>query len=271
MTETALAELLAAGSVRAGPGGVDDRRGALRRASCCVVALGDRHRRDQAPAGVGGGHPRRTPPWSPSLLVGLARAGPGHDPPDAGRARRRQGAVARRSVEVFDQPVIQRCQLHKIRNVQDHLPQRLRSIVGRRMRDAYHADSALEAEAALQALASELDKTHPGAAASLREGLDRDAHRAPPRSAAHPGPHAALHERDRVDDLDLPGPRRATSNAGATGRWRCAGAPPAWSKPASSSAASTATCTYPPCGPPSNGTSPQTVRPDMHDEHVNAA
>ncbi len=40
------------------------------------------------------------------------------------------------------------------------------------MTDAYHASSALEAEAALLALANELDRTHPGAAASLREGLD---------------------------------------------------------------------------------------------------
>jgi putative transposase len=39
------------------------------------------------------------------------------------------------------------------------------------MRRAYHADSALEAEAALTALVRELEKTHPGAAASLREGL----------------------------------------------------------------------------------------------------
>jgi transposase-like protein len=40
------------------------------------------------------------------------------------------------------------------------------------MTDAYHADSALQAQAALLALAQELDRTHPGAAASLREGLD---------------------------------------------------------------------------------------------------
>ena len=40
------------------------------------------------------------------------------------------------------------------------------------MTDAYHAASALEAEAALLALANELDRTHPGAAASLREGLE---------------------------------------------------------------------------------------------------
>ncbi len=39
------------------------------------------------------------------------------------------------------------------------------------MRAAYHAASALDAEAQLSALAGELDKTHPGAAASLREGL----------------------------------------------------------------------------------------------------
>jgi putative transposase len=73
--------------------------------------------------------------------------------------------------EVFDSPVIGRCQLHKIRNVQDHLPEKLRSVVGRRMRQAYHADSALAAQAQLEALAAELDKTHPGAAASLREGM----------------------------------------------------------------------------------------------------
>ncbi|HYO03521.1 MAG TPA: transposase, partial [Mycobacterium sp.] len=73
--------------------------------------------------------------------------------------------------EVFDKPVIARCQLHKLRNVRDHLPENMRGPVEKRMRKAYHADSALEAEAGLTALAKELDKTHPGAAGSLREGL----------------------------------------------------------------------------------------------------
>ncbi|HEX7426051.1 MAG TPA: IS256 family transposase [Mycobacterium sp.] len=82
-------------------------------------------------------------------------------------------ALRKAVIDVLDHPVIQRCQLHKVRNVKDHLPQRLRSSVGRRMTDAYHADSALEAEAALLALAKELDRAHPGAAASLREGLDQ--------------------------------------------------------------------------------------------------
>ena len=55
--------------------------------------------------------------------------------------------------------------------MQDKLPQKLRSVVAARMRRAYHADSALAAEAELSALAAELDRTHPGAAASLREGM----------------------------------------------------------------------------------------------------
>src|SRR5205823_3000176 len=80
-------------------------------------------------------------------------------------------ALSRAVRDVFDQPVIQRCQQHKIRNVRDRLPDKLRALLQRRMREAYHADSALTAEAKLTALAAELDKTHPGAAASLREGM----------------------------------------------------------------------------------------------------
>ena len=56
--------------------------------------------------------------------------------------------------------------------MRDRLPDKLRSVVERRIRHAYHADSALAAQAELEALAAELDKTHPGAAASLREGLE---------------------------------------------------------------------------------------------------
>jgi transposase-like protein len=72
---------------------------------------------------------------------------------------------------VFGKPVIQRCQQHKIANVRDKLPDKLRAVTEKRMRQAYHAESALKAEAELEALARELGKTHPGAAASLREGM----------------------------------------------------------------------------------------------------
>jgi putative transposase len=79
--------------------------------------------------------------------------------------------LSRAVKDVFDQPLIQRCQQHKIRNVIDKLPDRLRAVTERRMRQAYHAESALKAEAELEALVRELGKTHPGAAASLREGM----------------------------------------------------------------------------------------------------
>jgi putative transposase len=104
------------------------------------------------------------------LLVGLRDRGLDTTRPilvviDGAKALR--AAVTR----VFDHPLIARCQLHKLRNVTDRLPDQLASTVGKRMRQAYRADTALEAEAQLEALATELERTHPGAAASLREGL----------------------------------------------------------------------------------------------------
>jgi transposase-like protein len=169
MTETALAELLAADL-----SGLDLVAlmidGVHFAESCCVVALG---------IGIDGvKHPLALVEGSTEnatlvtdLLVDLRERGLDVTRPmlvgiDGSKALRK--AV----VDVLERPVIQRCQIHKVRNVKDHLPQRLRGTVGRRMTDAYHAGSALEAEAALLALAKELDRTHPGAAASLREGLD---------------------------------------------------------------------------------------------------
>jgi len=72
---------------------------------------------------------------------------------------------------VFDQPVIQRCQLHKIRNVESKLPKALAASVAKKMRAAYHDPNFLAAEATLEDLARQLRKSHPGAAGSLREGL----------------------------------------------------------------------------------------------------
>ena len=80
-------------------------------------------------------------------------------------------ALSKAVKDVFSKPVIHRCQQHKIKNVRDKLPERLKSVTEKRMRQACHAESALQAEAELTELARELGKTHPGAAASLREGM----------------------------------------------------------------------------------------------------
>jgi transposase-like protein len=55
-------------------------------------------------------------------------------------------ALRRATLDVFDHPVIARCQLHKLRNVQDRLPQKLRSVVAKRMRAAYRDQTALGAQ-----------------------------------------------------------------------------------------------------------------------------
>ena len=80
-------------------------------------------------------------------------------------------ALRRAVTEVFDHPVIQRCQLHKLRNVTDRLPDAVASTAAKRMRAAYRNPDPLVAQADLEALARELDRSHPGAASSLREGL----------------------------------------------------------------------------------------------------
>ena len=53
----------------------------------------------------------------------------------------------------------------------DHLPERDRPLVRRRLRQAWALDDHDRALDQLQALADELVRTHPGAAASLREGM----------------------------------------------------------------------------------------------------
>jgi len=80
-------------------------------------------------------------------------------------------ALASAVKAVFDHPVIHRCQLHKIRNAKRYLNDEMGATVARKMRAAYANPDALAAEAALEALAASLAKSHPGAAGSLREGL----------------------------------------------------------------------------------------------------
>jgi transposase-like protein len=71
-----------------------------------------------------------------------------------------------------DAAVFQRCQVHKIRNVTEHLPEAQRHAVKFRMRAAYGLTEAADARQALFRLHDELGEANPSAAASLAEGLD---------------------------------------------------------------------------------------------------
>lgn len=70
------------------------------------------------------------------------------------------------------QATVQRCQVHKKRNVLDHLPDEARTWVGRKLDQAWRETEYEKARAALNSLAQSLEEKYPGAAASLREGLD---------------------------------------------------------------------------------------------------
>jgi transposase-like protein len=136
---------------------------------CCVVALGITIDGTKVPLGLAEGATENATVVT-DLLANLRDRGLEVTRPllvviDGAKALRR--AVT----DVFDHPVVQRCQLHKLRNVTDRLPDAVASTVAKRMRRAYHHPDALVAQAELEALARELDRSHPGAAASLREGL----------------------------------------------------------------------------------------------------
>jgi len=67
---------------------------------------------------------------------------------------------------------IQRCQIHKARNVTERLPKALHASVRRALRQAWELDDADQAERLLRNLARRLDHEAPGVAASILEGLD---------------------------------------------------------------------------------------------------
>jgi putative transposase len=71
-----------------------------------------------------------------------------------------------------DVAVVHRCHVHKGRNVLEHLPEHMRPRVKKAINDAYGLTDTGLAKRRLEQLAAGLDRTHPGAAASLREGLD---------------------------------------------------------------------------------------------------
>jgi putative transposase len=75
--------------------------------------------------------------------------------------------------DVFgDVALVQRCQVHKMRNILDHLPERQRTWAKAILQRAYRSTDVGTARRLLLDLARRLETNHPSAAESLREGLD---------------------------------------------------------------------------------------------------
>jgi transposase-like protein len=138
---------------------------------CCVVALGIDSDGRKHPLGLWDGATENAT-VATTLLANLVERGLDTEQGvlvviDGAKALRK----AVRDVLGTDTPV-QRCVRHKERNVLAHLPERDRPLVRRRLRQAWALDDHDIALDRLRMLAGELERSHPGAAASLREGLE---------------------------------------------------------------------------------------------------
>lgn len=71
-----------------------------------------------------------------------------------------------------ERALIQRCRIHKLRNVLAHLPDDEHPWIRRKLAQAWALASADAAERRLRELARALERDRPGAAGSLREGLE---------------------------------------------------------------------------------------------------
>ncbi len=93
---------------------------------------------------------------------------------------------------------IQRCQVHKKRNVVDHLPDEHKADVKKKLQNAYAMADYADAKRALERLHRELMDLNPSAARSLEEGMEETltVHKSARAGPAPPDP--VLHQRDRV-------------------------------------------------------------------------
>jgi putative transposase len=135
---------------------------------------------------------------------------------------------------------IQRCTVHKRQNFTEHLPDTERAFIDAKLVRALNNPDAAAGLRDAKALATLLERKHPGAAASLREGLPELF------TVARLGITGALAKTLTSSNPieSMISSARATNRnvtAGATGRWCCAGPPPAWPTPNARSAVSRAT------------------------------
>jgi putative transposase len=138
---------------------------------CCVVALGIDTDGVKHPLGLWDGSTENAT-VATTLLANLVERGLDVEQGvlvvlDGAKALRK----AVRDVLGVHTPV-QRCVRHKERNVLGHLPERDQPSVRRRLRAAWALDDHDRALEQLRMLADELARSDPGAAASLREGME---------------------------------------------------------------------------------------------------
>ena len=132
-----------------------------------------------------GGTGRRRERRQASARTGRRRDGKRRDGAGLGRQSRRAWAVPRLFIidgskalakairATFGRDAaIQRCRIHKARNILDRLPKSMHASVRRVLRQAWEMNDADKAETLLRNLARRLEKDWEGVSASILEGLD---------------------------------------------------------------------------------------------------
>lgn len=138
---------------------------------CCVVALAITADGTKVPVGIWDGDTENATVVTDLLADLMARG-----------LRYEQGllvvidgakALAAAVKRVFGKwALVQRCTLHKRRNVADYLPEDLARSTDRRLAAAFNDTDPARGKRVAEGLARQLEAKHPSAAASLREGLD---------------------------------------------------------------------------------------------------
>src|SRR4051794_31085091 len=172
--------------------------------SVCIIALGIDEQGTKHPLALVEGSTENATVVT-DLLTGLRQRGAGRDPADPGGNRRGEGPVPGRGRRLRSPgdpalPVAQD-------------PQRRRPSTAAAARPGRHEDAAGLPRRLRPRRRSPPERAGPGTGQDPPQrggqparGPHRDPHRAAPGRAADAGPHPALDQRDRVDDLHLPDP-----------------------------------------------------------------
>jgi putative transposase len=208
---------------------------------CHVVALGITTDGVKIPLGLWEGSTENAT-LARSLLSDLVERG--LDPEQAILLVVDGGKAIRRAIkDVFgEQAVVLRCHRNKERNVTDLLPERDRPQVLVKIRGAWALTDADLAEQRLERLASELERTWPDAAASLREGLPETLTLMRLGIGGQLAKSLCSTNPCKSRSSAIPS---ATSSVGRMATCASAGPPPACSSPSSNSGGSSATATSP--------------------------
>ena len=132
---------------------------------------------------------------------------------------------------------IQRCQVHKGRNIIERLPLHLHASVKKALRQAWDQDDADKAERLLRNLARRLEHEEPGVRAASWRGWTRSSPSSASACRTNSGARSPAPTSSRTRSARC-ARSPATSNAGDTPRWRSDGPPPACWRPRKPSVAS---------------------------------